>query len=131
MSTAPDPSLLQGFGEGNEGEVAGYYGQIDVCYGWEKEAALTQACEQWPNGGLPGELIQALPTPAHFEHVAELVAEEDLEGKIVCGSDLDEYIEMIEEYADAGFDHIQIHNIGPEQDEFIDFFADDVAPSSG
>jgi coenzyme F420-dependent glucose-6-phosphate dehydrogenase len=47
---------------------------------------------------------------------------------VVCGPDPDAHIGEIRKFADAGYDHIWIHQIGPDQDGFFDFYAEQVLP---
>ena len=35
---------------------------------------------------------------------------------------------LIEKYADAGYTHVWVHQIGPDQDGFFDFYASEVLP---
>ena len=72
--------------------------------------------EIWPNAGIPGELSQELPMPAHFEQAAKLVTEETIAGQVVCGPDAERHVAEIQKYVDAGFDHVYIHQIGPDQE---------------
>jgi G6PDH family F420-dependent oxidoreductase len=83
--------------------------------------------ELWPNMGLPGELAQILPTPAHFEQAAELVGP-DVGDSVPTGPDPKAYVESIHEYAEAGYDELYLHNIGPHHEEFFRFFAEQVRP---
>ena len=66
--------------------------------------------------------------PAHFEQAAELVTPESLAEKIPCGPDPDHHAEMLKRYVDAGFDEIHIGQIGPDQQGFYDFFANELVP---
>ena len=50
---------------------------------------------------------------------------------ILCSPDADRHLERIQEYTDAGYDHVYIHQIGPDQAGFIDFAARDVLPRVG
>ena len=36
----------------------------------------------------------------------------------------------IQEFADAGFDHVYVHQVGPDQDGFFDFYAREVLPAA-
>jgi hypothetical protein len=49
--------------------------------------------------------------------------------QIVCGPDPVRYVQEIKKYADAGFDHVYIHQIGPDQEGFITFFKQNVMPA--
>jgi len=37
-------------------------------------------------------------------------------------------VEAIREYADAGYDHVCIHQVGPDQEGFIRFYEREVLP---
>jgi hypothetical protein len=43
-------------------------------------------------------------------------------------SDLAAHIAHIQHYVDMGFDEVHLHNVGPNQDEFIDVFGREVLP---
>ena len=72
-----------------------------------------------------------LPSPRHFEQGAQLVDVEDTRQAIACGPDPERYVEVIQQYADAGVDALHIAQIGPEQEGFFDFFNDKVRPQLG
>jgi G6PDH family F420-dependent oxidoreductase len=131
MTTSPNPDLIDRFEQSNEhdGERTPYYAQTHVCYAEDENEAIETAYEQWPNGAITGELSRDLPTPAHFEQAAEMVDPEDVAEKVVCGSDIDEYVEEIQEFVDAGYDHVIVHQIGPNQVEFLEFYTEEVVPS--
>jgi coenzyme F420-dependent glucose-6-phosphate dehydrogenase len=96
------------------------YAQLNVCLG-DDEAKCRETVHQiWPNGAVPGQLSQDLPTWTHFEQVANLVTEDDATAKVVCGPDLDAVVAEASTFIEAGFDHIHLHQIGPDQDAFFD-----------
>ncbi|MXV62693.1 TIGR03557 family F420-dependent LLM class oxidoreductase [Natronorubrum sp. JWXQ-INN-674] len=128
VAVAPDEELLSEFEDGG-GEDDPRYAEIDVCYAADKQEAVETAHEIWPQAALPGELMWELPTPAHFEQAVEAVSEEDIAELVVCGSDPEAHIEAIEQYIDAGFDHVTIHQIGSNQDEFVEFYESEVLPA--
>ncbi len=103
-------------------------GGLKVCYGSDADAARTTAHELWPNDGLPGELAQILPTPAHFEQASELVDVDTLTESIPCGPDIDLHLEAIREYEKAGFDELYIQQIGSNQDDFFAAYREHVLP---
>jgi hypothetical protein len=67
-----------------------------------------------------------LPLPAHFEQAAKLVKEEDVAKEIVCGPDRERYLAKINEYVEAGYDHVWLHLVGPDQEGFFRFFEKEV-----
>lgn len=126
ISTAPKEDLVEMFKERNDGPR---YGQVTVCYAESESVARATAHEWWPNIAIEGELGQLLPTPTHFEQAATMVSKEDVAGLVACGPDPDTHIEMIETFTDAGFDHVYVHQVGPNQADFFDFYEQDILPS--
>jgi len=83
--------------------------------------------EWWPVAALPGRLMTELATPADFEAAAKLVSEDAVASSIVCGPDPDKYLTEIKSFVDAGFDHIYIHQVGPDQEGFFQFYQRELA----
>lgn len=127
ITTKPDADALGQYrGQGGRGLLQA---QMKCCYGRDREASLDLAHRLWPNTGLPGELAQILPTPAHFEQAATLVPRDALDGKIPCGPDPQEHIDALQKFVDAGFDEIYVTQIGPDQAGFLRFYEREVLPS--
>ena len=76
----------------------------------------------------PGRRSQELPLPRHFEQAAKLVTPDDLAEKLPLGPDPQRHLESIKAFVDAGYDHVYIHQIGPDQDGFFNFFEKELAP---
>ena len=66
--------------------------------------------------------------PAHFEEAAELLDEEKIAAGVVCGPDPERHVAAIEEYVEAGYDHVYVHQVGPDQEGFFDFYEREVLP---
>jgi hypothetical protein len=48
---------------------------------------------------------------------------------VVCGPDPEKHLEAIKKYVDAGYDHVYLHQIGPDQNGFFDFYEKKIIPS--
>jgi hypothetical protein len=70
-----------------------------------------------------------LPTVESFDAIAEFAREEDLARDIPCGPDPEPVIEAARKYLDAGFDHVCLLGIGPDQEGFIRFCEQGVLPA--
>ena len=80
--------------------------------------------EIWPNTAVPGQLSQDLPTWTHFEQATEIVTEDDATKSVPCGPDVaGELAESVEQYLDAGYDHLYFHQIGDDQEGFCKAWA--------
>jgi G6PDH family F420-dependent oxidoreductase len=127
ITTHPDPEMLDVFeknGGAGKPKVAG----MKVCFGADKDACERLVHEIWPTSGLPGELAQELPSPAHFEQAAQLVTREQAAEGTPCGNDPEPFVNGIKEYEAAGFDLLYLQQIGPDQAGFLEFFNMKVHP---
>jgi coenzyme F420-dependent glucose-6-phosphate dehydrogenase len=127
IGTAPKAESVARFREGG-GEGKPTYGQLHVCWAESEEEARSTALEWWPNAAVSGSHFLELPLPAHFEEAAELVDEEDIADSVICGPDAQRHLEAIREYIDAGYDHVYVHQIGPDQEGFFGFYERSVLP---
>jgi len=127
IAVSPDTEVVESF-EAAGGGGKPRYGQITVCWAETEEEARGTAFEWWPNAAITGELSQELPLPRHFEQAAQMVAEDDIGEAIVCGPDVERYVEQIGQFEDAGFDHVYIHQVGPDQDGFFAFAERELLP---
>ena len=127
IATSPDKELTSSFDAGGR-TGRPKFAQVTVCWGEDEAAARRTAHEIWPTAGIPGEAGQELPNPKHFEQLASIVTEEMIAEKVVCGPDIERHVEMIRSYVDAGFDHVYVHQVGPDQAGFIEAYARDLLP---
>jgi G6PDH family F420-dependent oxidoreductase len=129
VSTAPDGEIVRAYREA--GGAGPAYGMLTVCWATSEDEARATALEWWPNGGLRGTLGQELPLPSHFEQAAAMVGEEAIADAVVCGPDPDAHLDGIRRFTDVGYDHVYVHQVGPEQEGFIDFYAGEVLDAAG
>jgi G6PDH family F420-dependent oxidoreductase len=118
--TSADKDVIEKFREAG-GSGKPIYGQLSGCYAKSKDDALKLVLKQWPNAGLKGAASQELPMPEHFEQLAENVRAEDIEGSMPLGPDPEPWLKQIEEYRDAGITHVYLHQIGTDQESFVEF----------
>jgi G6PDH family F420-dependent oxidoreductase len=127
VSVMPDGDLVKQFrdgGGGNKPTQAGF----KAAFADSEEEGVRIAYELWPNAGVPGELSQVLPSPKHFEQASQLVKPEMMKDAFVCGNDPGKHLEMIDKYAEAGFDEVYVANTGPNLDGFFDLYAKQILP---
>ena len=127
VGTAPERELLQSFDEaGGLGKPR--FGQVTVCWAESEAEARRTALEVWPNAALRGPLGQELPLPSHFEAASAMVGEDDVAAAVTCGPDPERHIEAIDAFVDAGYDHVYVHQVGPDQEGFIRFAERELLP---
>jgi G6PDH family F420-dependent oxidoreductase len=127
LGLSPRPDLVSAFETaGGEGKPA--LAQLHVCWAPSVEEARATAHRWWPNGGLPAGLAAELARPVHFEEAATLVSEDDVARAVVCGPDADEMARAVLRFGAAGFRRVYVHQVGPDQAGFLEFWATSVRP---
>ena len=126
VNTSPDTDALKRYRDA--GGTGPTVAAVKVCWGEDEAAARRLAHELWATTGVPGELNQELPMPAHFEQAASNVTEDKVAESISCGPDPAVHREAIRKYLDAGFDKVYVSQIGDDQEGFLRFFFKEVQP---
>ena len=127
VGTSPDAELLEAF-DAAGGTSKPRYGQLTVCWAEREADARRMAHEWWPNAALRGPLSQELPLPSHFEQAAAMVSEQDVADAVVCGPDPERHAAAIDAFVDAGYSHVYVHQVGPDQEGFLAFYEEEILP---
>jgi hypothetical protein len=56
------------------------------------------------------------------------VDEDEVSELVACGPDPERHVEFIQRFADAGYDHVFVHQVGPDQQGFLRFYAREMLP---
>jgi coenzyme F420-dependent glucose-6-phosphate dehydrogenase len=124
---SPDADVIEQFEA--QGGTGPKYAQLSMCWAKDEAQARRTVHEIWPNAGVPGQLSQDLPTWTHFEQAAELVTEDVATSSIPCGPDVEPVLDSVRQFLDAGYDHLYFHQIGPDQEGFLQFWSDTLQPA--
>jgi coenzyme F420-dependent glucose-6-phosphate dehydrogenase len=127
IGTGPDEEVLDAYTAA--GGTGPRYGQVTLCWGPSEKEARRTALEIWPNAAIRGEASQELPNPAHFEQLAGMVTEEMIAESVPCGPDPQVHLEKIRAYIEGGYDHVYLHQVGPDQAGFLDFARRELLPN--
>jgi len=130
VCSSPDPEVVAEFRRAGGGDRPRYV-ELTVCWAASEAAARRTAYEIWPIAGMGGPMTAELPLPAHFEAAARMLREEDVAGAVVCGPDAGRHVDAVREHAEAGYDHVCVHQIGPDQEGFFRFYEREVLPALG
>jgi G6PDH family F420-dependent oxidoreductase len=121
IAVEPKPDLGTAFdAAGGAGKPR--IGQLPVSYDTDEKAAVARAHEQfrWFGGGW--KVNSELPGTAAFSSASQFVREEDVAASIPCGADVGRIVEGVKEFADAGFTHVALVQIGGDQQRpFVDW----------
>ena len=126
ITTSPDAEALRTYRKG--GGTGPAMGTAKVCWAPDEEQARKTVHRLWASSGIPGESMQELAVPAHFEQAADLVTADKLAETIPCGPDPEAHAAALRKFADAGYDEVFINQIGQDQARFFEFWSAEVLP---
>jgi G6PDH family F420-dependent oxidoreductase len=127
MATEARADLIEAFVSG--GGSGPCYAEVAMCYAAREEDARNTAHRyfRWSVAGWP--VMAELPDTEGFAAASKHVSPETVAELITCGPSPERHVEAIRRYVDAGYDHIVLVQVGPEQDAFIEFFERKLAPA--
>jgi G6PDH family F420-dependent oxidoreductase len=130
VAVEPDADLVSGWQSAGGNAESRKIGQIPICWGPDKDAAVELAHDQfrWFAGGW--RVNADLPTPAAFEAATQFVTPEDVAGSIPCGPDIDAIVQAVQEFPKAGFTDVAVVQVGDaHQQEFLEVAEKELLPA--
>src|SRR3954451_371486 len=129
IAVEPEASLGEEF-DAASGGTRPKIGQLPICYDTDRDAAVQRAHELFRWFGFGWKVNAELPGPSAFDAAAQFVRPEDVAGAIPCGDDVGAVLESAKAYADAGFTHLALVQIGGDhQDPFIEWSEKTLMPA--
>jgi G6PDH family F420-dependent oxidoreductase len=124
FATEPKPEIVRHYRDAG-GNGPGY---AEVPMAWAPdEHSAAQAVLKTTRWALTGwKVMSELPNPVNFEAATATVREEDVLGKFACGPDPERFVQVAQQFVDAGFDRLVTMNAGPDPDGFLDFYRSDL-----
>jgi G6PDH family F420-dependent oxidoreductase len=116
IAVEPDAELGEMFDAAGGGDKP-RVGQIALAYGEDRDAAVQRAHDQFRWFGLGWKVNADLPNPDGFEGATQFVTPEQVGEQLGCGPDVEEHVEKIKPFIDAGFTEIALVQIGGEQQQ--------------
>jgi coenzyme F420-dependent glucose-6-phosphate dehydrogenase len=127
VGTTADAKIIEVFNQSG-GSRKPRYGELTVCWAEDQDQAEETAYKLWPISGLNGPLMSELALPAYFEQAATMIDKTAIAKSVICGPDPERHLEAIQEYARAGYDHVFVHQVGPDQEGFFQFYERKILP---
>ena len=121
IATEPDDSLISAWNDTDgappipsQGRAVG---QIPICWDPDRDTAVARAHRQfrWFAGGWA--VNADLPTTSGFAGATKYVRPEDVAETIPCGPDLDEIVEKVKPFWEAGFTDVALVQVGGDSCE--------------
>lgn len=102
--------------------------QMHLSWAETEVEAREAAFDQWRANTLPPALTETLSSPDAYDAAAADVRPEDMDQHVAISSDPDRHTEWIKQRLDLGISEIYLHNVGRNQDAFIEVFGSRVLP---
>jgi probable non-F420 flavinoid oxidoreductase len=103
--------------------------QVHLSVAPTDDEALRIAVEQWRGNCLPTLLAWDLTQPEQFEAATAHLPPEEVARNVLVSGSTDRHVQWLGEYLDLGFDALYLHNVGPDNSEFIERFGAAVLPA--
>ena len=105
------------------------YAEVALCYAEREDDARKTAHRffRWSVAGWP--VMSELPDTEGFAAASKHVSPEAVSQSVSCGPSPERHLEAIHRYVRAGYDHIILVQVGPQQNEFIEFYERHLAPA--
>jgi G6PDH family F420-dependent oxidoreductase len=105
-------------------------GQIALSYDPDRETAMQRAHEQFRWFGLGWKVNADLPNPESFDAATAFVTAEQVAESLGCGPDVEEHVEKIRPFVEAGFTEVALVQIGGDhQEPFMRWAQDELLPA--
>jgi G6PDH family F420-dependent oxidoreductase len=129
VAVEPKPELVEMF-ESHGGQGKAKVGQIALAYDTDRDAAIERAHDQFRWFGLGWKVNADLPNPEGFEAATQFVTPDQVADALGCGPDVEEHVEKIRPFVEAGFTEVALVQIGAaNQAEFFTWAERELLPA--
>jgi G6PDH family F420-dependent oxidoreductase len=129
IAVEPSPDIVSAFDEaGGSGKPR--VGQLPISFDRDRDNAIKRALDLfgWFGGGW--KVNSELPSTAAFEAVSRYVRPDDITDSIPCGDSVDAVRIAVNEFAEAGYTHVALCQIGGDtQTDFFEWWKRDLGPA--
>jgi coenzyme F420-dependent glucose-6-phosphate dehydrogenase len=104
------------------------YLQVHVAYAPTDAEARAAARAQWGQNTLPSHVMTELAHPSQIAAAASDVSDEALDAAVRISADPEQHVAWLRGELDRGFQALYLHEVGPEQERFVEVFGREVLP---
>jgi coenzyme F420-dependent glucose-6-phosphate dehydrogenase len=101
--------------------------EVKVSFDPDAKRALEDT-RYWAALALPAEQKVGVEDPREMERLAAQLPLDKVASRWIVSSDPDEHVTRIGEYVELGFTHLVFHAPAPDQDRFLDLYAEHIVP---
>ena len=113
----------------NGGADKPMYLQVHLAHAETDEEARAAAFAQWRQNTLDNSVMTELAHPEQISKAATHVTPGALDGAVRISSDMQQHVAWLRRDIERGFDGLFLHEVGPEQERFVERFGREVLPA--
>lgn len=110
------------------GEGKPLYLKVQLSCAPTKEEALREAHDQWRTNVGTSAVHAELRLPELFEAASQFIGPEEVAPSLRISTDPEEHVAWLKQDMEKGFEKIILHNVGKNQEYFLDFYEKEVFP---
>jgi len=103
--------------------------KVDLSWATDAASALHDAHDQWRFLLAGRETSQQWETPEDFACNTRHIAPSAMYRAVLISAELDQHVEWLRARAALGFESLDLHNVGRNQEQFIESFGRNVLPA--
>jgi len=119
--------VIEAFRRGG-GEGKPMYLKVQLSYNADEQKARQGAFDQWRANIFDSKLLSDLRVPEQFEAAAKFVNPNELDTAVRISANVQQHLDWLAQDLELGFDHLYLHNVNLEQEQFIQTFGEKVLP---
>ena len=112
----------------NGGSQKPMFLQVHLACASTDEEARAAAFDQWRQNALGSAVLGDLAHPSQMAAAAAHVRPDDMDAVVRISSDPARHVEWLRRDIERGFERVYLHDVGRDQERFIETFARDVLP---
>lgn len=120
-------AIVHAFREGG-GEGKPVHLKVDLSWAETEDQALQQAHAAWRFNGAGGNAATELRQPEDFDRATAGARPDDIRRHVFVSHELSKHVARLQACAAIGVESMNLHNVGPNQAEFIEAFGTHVLP---
>jgi hypothetical protein len=103
--------------------------QVHLAYAPTDDEARAAAFDQWCQNTLPNSVMTELAHPEQIAGAAAHVTPADLDAAVRISADPARHAAWLRGDLELGFDGLFLHEVGPDQERFVEAFGREVLPA--
>ncbi len=104
-------------------------GQLHLCLADSVDDAVRTVRRWWPHQALPAVLLSELARPEHFASAVADLDDDAIRASVLCCTDSAPVLQAVAAFGGAGFTHVALHQVGPDQDRLFDVAREELLPA--